>query len=55
VPDRRAMARESGCPRTVPVTSPGHCAASPSWPRDREWRCSRETIGMSSARPIGRR
>lgn len=27
-----------------PCDSPGHCAASPAWPRDREWRCSRETI-----------
>ena len=43
VPDRRAMAGEL-VPAGSPCDSPGHCAASPSWPRDREWRCSRETI-----------
>lgn len=32
-------------PAGSPCDSPGHCAASPSWPRNREWRCSRETIG----------
>jgi len=31
-------------PPDSPCDSPGHCAPSPSWPSDPEWRCSPETI-----------